>query len=83
LDIKLKVIRNIIKITEDYWDYWGWPVGVEKCSEHTEYNKEIKIISCDCGYIFEKYTLQKRIICSYTSVSTSDRFYHETIYMLT
>jgi hypothetical protein len=21
-----------------------------------QYNKEIKIISCDCGYMFEKYT---------------------------
>jgi hypothetical protein len=38
---------------------WGWPVGAETCSEQTEYNKEIKIISCDCGYIFEKYRMIK------------------------
>jgi hypothetical protein len=30
--------------------------------DQTEYNKEIKIISCDCGYIFEKYTYCVRFI---------------------
>jgi hypothetical protein len=37
---------------------WGCPVGVETCCERTEYNKEIKIISCDPGCIWEVYVNQ-------------------------
>jgi hypothetical protein len=34
---------------------WGWPVGAETCCDTKRYNNINKNLSCDCGYMSERF----------------------------